>query len=57
MPKLPVNVYEAIIDEAHRQRMRVVAHINNLEDGKQLLKSSVDGFAHSVQAGTSMRST
>ena len=49
VPKLQVNVYEAIIDEAHRQGMRVVAHIFNLEDGRQLLKSGVDGFAHGVR--------
>jgi imidazolonepropionase-like amidohydrolase len=49
VPKLEVNVYEAIIDEAHRSGMRVVAHIFNLEDGKRLLKSGVDGFAHGVR--------
>jgi imidazolonepropionase-like amidohydrolase len=49
VPKLQVNVYEAIIDEAHKNNMRVVAHIFNLEDGKQLLKSGVDGFAHGVR--------
>ena len=49
VPKLQVNVYEAIINEAHRNGMRVVAHIFNLEDGKQLLKSGVDGFAHGVR--------
>ena len=49
VPKLQVNVYEAIIDEAHRNGMRVVAHIFDLEDAKQLLKSGVDGFAHGVR--------
>jgi imidazolonepropionase-like amidohydrolase len=49
VPKLKVNVYEAIINEAHRNGMRVVAHIFALEDGKQLLKSGVDGFAHGVR--------
>ena len=49
VPRLQVNVYEAIIDEAHKNGMRVVAHIFNLEDGKQLLKSGVDGFAHGVR--------
>jgi imidazolonepropionase-like amidohydrolase len=49
VPKLKVNVYEAIIDEAHKNRMRVVAHIFDLADGKQLLKSGVDGFAHGVR--------
>jgi imidazolonepropionase-like amidohydrolase len=49
VPKLQVNVYEAIISEAHKNGMRVVAHIFSLEDGKQLLKSGVDGFAHGVR--------
>jgi imidazolonepropionase-like amidohydrolase len=49
VPKLQVKVYEAIIDEAHKNNMRVVAHIFDLEDGKQLLKSGVDGFAHGVR--------
>jgi imidazolonepropionase-like amidohydrolase len=49
VPKLKVNVYEAIIDEAHKNAMRVVSHIFNLDDGKQLLKSGVDGFAHGVR--------
>ena len=49
VPKLQVNVYEAIIDEAHKNGMRVVAHIFYLKDGKQLLKSGVDGFGHGVR--------
>jgi imidazolonepropionase-like amidohydrolase len=49
VPKLQVNVYEAIINEAHQNGMRVVAHIFNLDDGKQLLRSGVDGFAHGVR--------
>jgi imidazolonepropionase-like amidohydrolase len=49
VPKLQVNVYEAIINEAHKNGMRAVAHSFNLEDGKQLLKSGVDGFSHGVR--------
>jgi imidazolonepropionase-like amidohydrolase len=49
VPKLQVSVYEAIIDEAHEAGMRVAAHIFSLEDGKQLLKSGVDGFGHGVR--------
>jgi imidazolonepropionase-like amidohydrolase len=49
VPKLQVSVYEAIIDEAHKAVMRVVAHIFSLEDGRQLLKSGVDGFGHGVR--------
>jgi imidazolonepropionase-like amidohydrolase len=49
VPKLKVQVYDAILDEAHRRGMRVVAHIFALEDGKQLLRSGVDGFGHGVR--------
>ena len=49
VPKLQPNVYRAIINEAHRNGMRVVAHIFALEDGKDLLKSGIDGFAHGVR--------
>jgi imidazolonepropionase-like amidohydrolase len=49
VPKLKVSTYEAIINEAHKNNMRVVAHIFDLEDAKQLMKSNVDGFAHGVR--------
>ncbi len=49
VPKLQPNVYRAIIDEAHKHGTRVVAHIFALEDGKDLLKAGVDGFAHGVR--------
>ena len=49
VPKLKVPVYEAVINEAHKNGMRVVAHIFDLSDAKQLLKSGIDGFAHGVR--------
>jgi imidazolonepropionase-like amidohydrolase len=49
VPKLKVSTYEAIINEAHKNNMRVVAHIFDLEDAKQLMKSNIDGFAHGVR--------
>ena len=49
VPKLQPNVYRAIIDEAHKRNTRVVAHIFALQDGKDLLKAGVDGFAHGVR--------
>jgi hypothetical protein len=55
VPKLQVNVYEAIIDEAHKNSMRVVAHIFHLEDGKQLL-SGIDGFDTSARPRRRRRS-
>jgi imidazolonepropionase-like amidohydrolase len=47
--KLPPPMYRAIIDEAHKNNLRVVAHIFDLEDAKALLRSNIDGFAHGVR--------
>ena len=47
--KLPPPMYRAIIDEAHKNNLRVVAHIFDLEDAKELLRSNIDGFAHGVR--------
>ena len=47
--KLTPDLYGAIIDEAHRQGLRVTAHIFALEDGKGLLRAGVDAFAHGVR--------
>jgi len=44
--KLKPNLYRAIIDEAHKQNLRVMAHIAKLDDAKDLLRAGVDGFAH-----------
>jgi imidazolonepropionase-like amidohydrolase len=47
--KLRPNLYRAIIDEAHKHRLRVMAHIAALEDAKDLLRAGIDGFAHVVR--------
>jgi imidazolonepropionase-like amidohydrolase len=47
--KLTPELYGAIIDEAHRNTLRVVAHIFTLDDAKGLLKAGLDGFAHGVR--------
>jgi imidazolonepropionase-like amidohydrolase len=49
VPKLTPALYGAIIDEAHKQNVRVTAHIFNLEDAKGLLNANVDAFAHGVR--------
>ena len=49
VPKLPPALYRAIIDEAHQHNLRVVAHIFDLADAKELLRSGIDGFAHGVR--------
>jgi imidazolonepropionase-like amidohydrolase len=47
--KLPPPMYRAIIDEAHKRGLRVVAHIFDLADAKELLRAGIDGFAHGVR--------
>jgi len=47
--KLTPALYGAIIDEAHKNKLRVTAHIVTLEDAKGLLRAGIDGFAHSVR--------
>src|SRR4051794_27287010 len=47
--KLKPNLYRAIIDEAHRHGIRVMAHINALDDAKDLLRAGIDGFGHVVR--------
>jgi imidazolonepropionase-like amidohydrolase len=48
--KLTPDVSAAAIDEAHRQRLRAVAHVYYLDDAKALARAGVDGFAHLVRA-------
>ena len=47
--KMPPEVYEAIIDQAHQSNVRAAAHVFYLEDAKSLLRSGLDYLAHSVR--------
>jgi imidazolonepropionase-like amidohydrolase len=47
--KLTPEIYEAVIDEAHQNGLRVAAHIFTLEDAKGLLEADLDVFAHGVR--------
>jgi imidazolonepropionase-like amidohydrolase len=47
--KLSADLYGPVIDEAHKNKLRVIAHIFNLDDAKGLLKAGIDAFAHSVR--------
>ncbi len=49
VPKLPPALYRAVIDEAHAHKLRVVAHVYYLADGKDLLRAGIDGFAHGIR--------
>jgi imidazolonepropionase-like amidohydrolase len=48
-PKMPFELTKAIIDNAHRAKLRVAAHIFYLADAKQLVDGGVDALAHSVR--------
>jgi imidazolonepropionase-like amidohydrolase len=47
--KLTPELYGAVIDEAHKNGIRVTAHIFELTDAKGLLKAGLDAFAHGVR--------
>ena len=47
--KLTPPMYRAIIDEAHKNNLRVAAHIFYLADAKELLRSGIDIFAHGIR--------
>lgn len=48
-PKMKPEIYAAIIDEAHKQHLRVAAHVYHESDAQQLADDGVDVFAHSVR--------
>ena len=47
--KLTPEIYGAIIDEAHKRRLQVIAHIFELEDAKGLIRAGIDAFAHGIR--------
>jgi imidazolonepropionase-like amidohydrolase len=47
--KMPPEVYQAVIDEAHKNGFRTAAHIVYLDDAKGVLLAGVDYIAHSVR--------
>ncbi len=49
LPKLKREIYQAVIEEAHRSKLRVAAHVFYLEDAKALANSGLDALAHSVR--------
>jgi len=48
-PKMPPEIYAAIIDEAHKNGLRVAAHVFHLEDARLLVADGVDVLAHSIR--------
>jgi imidazolonepropionase-like amidohydrolase len=47
--KIRPELYKAIIAEAHKQNLRVMAHMFYLADAKVLVDAGLDGMAHSVR--------
>ena len=47
--KMPPEVYRAVIDEAHKRKLRVASHLFYLSDAKALLDAGTDFVAHSIR--------
>jgi len=47
-PKMPPELYGALIDEAHRNNVRVAVHSTGLADAKGLVRAGIDVFAHMI---------
>jgi imidazolonepropionase-like amidohydrolase len=48
-PKLAPDIYGAVIEEAHGQGLRTIAHEYYLADAKELVRRGIDAFAHGVR--------
>ncbi|WP_255551395.1 amidohydrolase family protein [Granulicella sp. dw_53] len=48
-PAMDPAIYTAIIEEAHRNHLRVAAHEYALQDAQQLVTDGIDVLAHSVR--------
>ncbi len=47
--KIRPELYRAIIEEAHKANLRVMAHLFYLQDAKKLVEAGLDGMAHSIR--------
>ncbi len=47
--KMPYAMTQAVIDAAHRNGIKAVAHVYYLADAKELVRQGVDGFGHAVR--------
>jgi len=48
-PKMKPEVFKAAIDEAHKNKIRVAAHVFYLADAKALVSAGIDALAHSIR--------
>jgi imidazolonepropionase-like amidohydrolase len=49
MPKMQPGIYQAVIEEAHANHLRVAAHIYYMADAAALVDLGVDVLAHSIR--------
>ena len=49
VPEMDTGIYSAVIDQAHKDRLPVAAHIYALDDARQLVTDGLDVLAHSVR--------
>lgn len=49
MPKMPREIYQAVIEEAHANHLRVAAHVYYMADAAALVDLGVDVLAHSIR--------
>ncbi len=50
LPKLmPYSISKAVIDQAHKDGLKAVAHVFYKENAAELIRQGVDGFAHEVR--------
>ena len=47
--KMPKNLFDALVDQAHIRRLPVAVHLFYLDDAKYILNSGADLVAHSVR--------
>lgn len=47
--KMDPAIYKAIIDQAHRRKLRVAAHAYYLSDARKLVEDGIDIIAHSIR--------
>jgi imidazolonepropionase-like amidohydrolase len=48
MEPMPLEVLQAVVDEAHRQGLKVYAHAPQLARAKEALRAGVDGLLHGI---------
>ena len=48
-PAMDPAIYNAIIEEAHKDHLHVAAHVYQLSDARQLVQDGVDVLAHSIR--------